>query len=224
MQWVSPWEIERDPEEDAIWEDKRRRAAEAEARAARAARAKGRRCWPTSTCWRFEVLLRNSALQQATDCPTAVPLPAGSAQCVDDMTPTVGLSRLGDDAGAQLQRGARAGSATPGTAAAGQAVSGTPEHLGVPGAAAEAQQDAGSALDVGRGPPDERGGEVPAEVLDAIRPLDRDQLTCLLTNYLLSVRGAPSFRQDFERVRDHEPLDLADLLFIRPCIYLLRRI
>lgn len=43
---MSPWEIERDPEEDAIWEEKRRRAAEAEARAARAARAKSRRCCP----------------------------------------------------------------------------------------------------------------------------------------------------------------------------------
>jgi hypothetical protein len=62
----------------------------------------------------------------------------------------------------------------------------------MPGTVPEAQQEAGLAPEVGRGPPDERGGEVPPEVLDAIRPLDRDQLTCLLTNYLLSVRGAAS--------------------------------
>jgi hypothetical protein len=84
-QWVSPWEIERDPEEDAIWEEKRRRAAEAEARAARAARAKGRRCWPS-----IEVCFADAALQQAADCPTAVPLPAGSAQRDDFITPAAG--------------------------------------------------------------------------------------------------------------------------------------
>ena len=40
--------------------------------------------------------------------------------------------------------------------------------------------------------PDDRGGEVPPEVLDAIRPLDREHLTMLLTNYLVSIRGAAS--------------------------------
>ena len=195
MQWVSPWEIERDPEEDAVWEEKRRRAAEAEARAARAARAKGRRCRAVIQHSRTGRAFAAGVSIAAGCCLSDSALPAEPGQDDADMTPALGPSRLGDEAGAQLQRGARAGSATPGAAAAGQAVSGTPEQPGVPGATAEAQQEALPASQVGRAPPDERGGEVPAEVLDAIRPLDRDQLTCLLTNYLLSVRGAALLRQ-----------------------------
>jgi hypothetical protein len=89
LQWVSPWEIERDPEEDAIWEEKRRKAAEAEARAARAARAKGRRCWPCIDMLACGgVLLRMlPLLQAAVDHLTAVSLPAGSTQYDDDMIP-----------------------------------------------------------------------------------------------------------------------------------------
>ncbi len=44
LQSVSPWEIERDPEEEALREAQRRKEEEAAARAARAARAKSRRC------------------------------------------------------------------------------------------------------------------------------------------------------------------------------------
>lgn len=151
FQWVSPWEIERDPEEDAIWEEKRRRAAEAEARAARAARAKGRRLYGPSS---------------------------------------------DDEGGAQRQRTARAGSAAlgavpgsqPAALAAAQPGAGqlpAADQLQQP----QQQQQASPVFEVGRSLPDDRGGEVPPEVLDSIRPLDREQLTRMLTNYLLSVRG-----------------------------------
>lgn len=46
LQSVSPWEIERDPEEEALREAARKREEEAAARAARAARAKSRRSAP----------------------------------------------------------------------------------------------------------------------------------------------------------------------------------
>lgn len=98
------------------------------------------------------------------------------------------VTRLDEDGAGGLprQRGARAGSATPSGAADGPA----PAPAGATQLPHADQQQ--EAFEVGRTAHDERGGEVPPEVLDSIRPLDREQLTRMLTNYLLSVRGAPS--------------------------------